>query len=156
MTLILSIKTSMKAWFEPLNVLLMRFCLVQFEASVKYHGHAAWTRWMTPESGRRSALYLGTSLGRETSLLTTSYVCNALQQSFVRLHTLCNVIPGPSEPPAIPDHPRGHPGLLVSHHPLHHTGHQEIKIQIWWGKDNLFLSFIRQEVISWIKRKTTF
>lgn len=37
----------------------------QFEASLKYHGHANWTQWISPETGKRSALYLGTNIGRE-------------------------------------------------------------------------------------------
>ena len=42
----------------------MRILFAQFEASLKYHGHANWTQWISPETGKRSALYLGTNIGR--------------------------------------------------------------------------------------------
>ena len=42
----------------------MRILFAQFEASLKYHGHPNWTQWISPETGKRSALYLGTNIGR--------------------------------------------------------------------------------------------
>ena len=57
----------------------MRILFAQFEASLKYHGHANWTQWISPETGKRSALYLGTNIGRgHYTLHITHYTLQAL------------------------------------------------------------------------------
>ena len=74
----------------------MRILFAQFEASLKYHGHANWTQWISPETGKRSALYLGTNIGREhyTLQAMTNWPGNKYQGGlFMSWSTHCVMFP---------------------------------------------------------------